>query len=41
MGISSFDKRLSNTAWVWAAAIWNGLLLGIHVLLIILGHLMA
>jgi hypothetical protein len=39
LGISSLDRRLSNPASVWIAAIWNGLLVLIHVVLLIIGHL--
>jgi hypothetical protein len=39
IGISCFDPRLRNPPSVWAAAIWNGLILLIYVGLIIVGHL--
>ena len=37
IGISCFDRRLSNPPVVWVAAIWNGILLAVWVLLSIIG----
>ena len=38
LGVSTLDKRLSNPPVVWGAAIWNGIITGIHLLLIIIGN---
>jgi hypothetical protein len=40
LGIGAMDRRLSNSFAMWAAAIWNGLLLGVFVLLMIVGLFM-
>ena len=37
LGLASIEKRMSNPALAWIAAIWNGVLLGIWILLIIRG----
>lgn len=39
LGISCFDRRLRNPPSVWGAAIWNSILLLIHVMLVIIGNL--
>jgi hypothetical protein len=37
LGFAAIDRRLSNPFSVWIAAIWNGIILGIYVLLCIIG----
>lgn len=37
LGVSSMDRRLSNTMAMWIATIWNGLILGGFILLMIIG----
>jgi hypothetical protein len=39
LGISCIDPRLRNPVSVWVAAIWNSLLLVIHIILNVLGNL--
>jgi len=39
LGISCLDRRLNNPATVWIAAVWNSLLLGLHIILIVIGNL--
>jgi hypothetical protein len=39
LGLSVFDKRLANPGSVWGAAIWNGILMGILILLFIIGNM--
>jgi hypothetical protein len=40
VGFSAIDRRLSNPISVWVATIWNILLIGIFVLLMIIGMTM-
>jgi hypothetical protein len=37
MAVSAYDRRLSNPASVWAAIVWNSILLAIYLLLILVG----
>ena len=37
LGVSSMDRRLTNTIAMWIATIWNGLILGAFILLMIIG----
>jgi hypothetical protein len=37
MGLSSMDRRLSNSIAMWIATVWNGVILGSFILLIIVG----
>ena len=39
LGISAKDRRLATPPWVWMAIIWNALLVGSFVLLMIIGLL--
>jgi hypothetical protein len=39
LGIGGIDRRLHNPAAFWIAAVWNSLLLGIHLIFIILGSM--
>jgi hypothetical protein len=39
LGISSHEKRLSNPASVWIAAIWNGVNMAVLLVLVIIGNL--
>jgi len=41
MGLGALERRQANPFWVWAAALWNGLLLGGFILLSIIGTLMG
>lgn len=40
-GFASMDRRLGNPASVWGAVIWNSILLGILILLVIIGLTMG
>jgi hypothetical protein len=40
MAFSAYDRRLANPPSVWAALIWNGLILGVFVLLAVVGTFM-
>lgn len=37
LGMSSMDRRLPNTIAMWIATVWNGLILGAFILLMIVG----
>ena len=37
LGWAALDKRLGNPGWVWGAAIWNSLILGILLILTVVG----
>jgi hypothetical protein len=37
LGVGAMDRRLSNRMAMWIAAIWNGLILGIFIVLTIIG----
>ncbi len=37
LGVGAFDRRLGNPLAVWVAGIWNGIILGLFVLLCIIG----
>ena len=37
IGVSCFEQRLRNPPSVWIAAIWNCLLMGIHLIFIVIG----
>lgn len=39
LGMAGIDRRLSNPTWIKAPAIWNGIILGIFLLLMIIGLL--
>ena len=39
LGVSSMDRRLPNTIAMWIATVWNGLILGGFILLMIIGIL--
>jgi hypothetical protein len=40
LGISCFERRLKNPLAVWGAVVWNGLMLGIYILMAIIGSFM-
>jgi len=40
LGLGAMDRRLSNTMAMWIATIWNGLILGGFILLMIIGMMM-
>ena len=40
LGVGSMDRRLSNTFAMWIATIWNGIILGGFILLMIVGMMM-
>lgn len=37
VGLGTLDRRLSNPPSVWGAAIWNGLIVGLFMLLVVIG----
>jgi hypothetical protein len=37
IGLGAIDRRYKNPASLWAAAIWNGVILGVFLLLCIVG----
>jgi len=39
LAVSSMDRRLTNTIGMWIALIWNGVILGGFLLLLIVGML--
>lgn len=39
LSVGSMDKRLGNSTAVWIATIWNAIILGVLILLIILGNM--
>jgi hypothetical protein len=41
LGVGGLDRRLSRPPVVWGAAIWNGIILGIYILLMIIGIFMG
>jgi hypothetical protein len=40
LAVGAMDRRLSNSFAMWGAAIWNGLILGVFVLMMIVGMFM-
>jgi len=40
MSLSSFDRRLGNSALIWTAVVWNAIDVGIFVLFMIIGLMM-
>jgi len=40
LGVSAMEKNVATPTSVWVASIWNGLLLGVFLLMSILGNLM-
>ena len=40
LGVSSMDRRLPNSVAMWIAVIWNGMILGGYILLMIIGIFM-
>jgi hypothetical protein len=41
LGIGALDRRLGNPLWIWGAAVWNGFIFGIFLLLSVIGTFMG
>jgi hypothetical protein len=40
VGLSCFERHLRNPPLVWGGAVWNGIIVGVWLLLILIGNFM-
>jgi hypothetical protein len=37
IGVASFERRMANPPIVWVGAVWNGVLMAVWLLIIVIG----